>query len=213
MTFNDITSFDYIIALILFIFLIRGLWIGFVRQLAVSFALVGSYWLAGRYVSLVMPSVEQVIDNPKMVFLASFVGLFLISTVLFILIGKLLNTIMEFTLLGWFDRFTGGLLGLVRGAAVIVLLYMILSSFLPPSHYLLRNSLLAPYLGQGAEIIRQFIEDTRVRKELQPLKPEDKGKARQPEATPAPPAQLPEAPEQEPAESEDAEEDTGLLTE
>jgi len=192
MNLNDISSFDYIIALIVLIFLIRGLWIGFMRQLAVSFALVGSYWVTGHYIGQLIPSVQQFIEQPKMIFLVSFAVLFIVSALIFILIGNVLHKVMEVSLLGWFNRFTGGLLGIAKGAVLSVLLYMILSSFLPPSHHLLRKSLIKPYLGRAAEICRQFIEDPQVREDLKPLKPEVKKDEKKTETLPAPPKTLPE---------------------
>ena len=161
--FSDITSFDYIIALVIFIFVIRGAWIGFMRQLTTFLALVGSYWLSGRYIGEVMPYVQQVVDNPKIVFLASFAILFLLSALIFILAGKVLHRVMEISLLGWFDRFLGILLGVVKGALVTVLAYMILATTLSSSNHLFDNSLTIPYLNQGSDLIRTLIQDPKVR--------------------------------------------------
>ena len=168
---GDLTSFDVIVALIFLVLIIRGVWIGFMRQLTTFLALVGSYWLAGRYSGQLMPYVQQVIENPKMVFLASFALLFLISALIFILAGKVLRRVMEITLLGWFDRFLGLLLGGVKGAVVATLLFMILSSSLSASNDLFKKSLSAPYLSQGAEMVRKVIHDPQIRELFVPKEP------------------------------------------
>ncbi len=160
---GDLTAFDVIIALIFLIFIIRGVWIGFMRQLAAFLALVGSYWLAGKYSGEFMPYVQQFIDDPKIVFLASFALMFIVSAIVFVLGGKVLRRVMEITLLGWFDRFVGLLLGAVKGGVLSVLLYMILASTLSASNTLIRTSITTPYLAQGAEIIRKVIGDPTVR--------------------------------------------------
>ncbi|CAK8711832.1 MAG: membrane protein required for colicin V production [Candidatus Electronema aureum] len=170
---NDISTFDYIIAGILTLFLLRGLCIGFVRQLAATAALVGSYWLAGEYVGQVMPYVEGFIDRPGAVFLVSFGSLFLLSALVFTLIGSLLHKVLEISLLGWANRLTGGLLGVARGGLVTVLLFMLLAAVLPAAHPLFEGSLTVPYLSQGAEIIRQFIRNVSVRDDLKPMPPEE----------------------------------------
>ena len=170
-SFGDLTSFDVIVALIFLIFLIRGVWIGFMRQFTTFLALVGSYWLAGRYSGQVMPYVQQVVENPKVVFLASFALLFLVSALVFILAGKVLRRVMEISLLGWFDRFLGLLLGTVKGALVAVLLFMILASSLSASNDLLKKSLSSPYLSQGAEMVRKIIHDPEIRKQFIPREP------------------------------------------
>lgn len=165
-SFGDLTSFDVIVALIFLVFIIRGVWIGFMRQFTTFLALVGSYWLAGRYSGQLMPYVQQVVENPKVVFLASFALLFLVSALIFILAGKVLRRVMEITLLGWFDRFLGLLLGGVKGALVAVLLFMILASSLSASNDLIKKSLSSPYLSQGAEMVRKIIHDPEIRKQF-----------------------------------------------
>jgi len=168
---GDLTSFDVIVALIFLVFIIRGVWVGFMRQLTTFLALVGSYWLAGRYSGQLMPYVQQVVENPKMVFLASFALLFLVSALIFILAGKVLHRVMEISLLGWFDRFLGLLLGAVKGAVVSVLLFMILASSLSASNDLFRKSLSSPYLRQGAEMVRKIIHDPQIRELFVPREP------------------------------------------
>jgi len=174
---GDLTSFDIIVVLIFLVFIIRGVWIGFMRQFTTFLALVGSYWLAGRYSGQLMPYVQQVVENPKVVFLASFALLFLVSALVFILAGKVLRRVMEISLLGWFDRFLGLLLGGVKGALVAVLLFMILASSLSASNDLLKESLSSPYLSQGAEMVRKIIHDPVIRKQFIPREPAIKANA------------------------------------
>ncbi len=168
---GDLTSFDVIVALIFLVFIIRGVWVGFMRQLTTFLALVGSYWLAGRYSGQLVPYVNQVVENPKMVFLASFALLFLVSALIFILAGKVLRRVMEISLLGWFDRFLGLLLGGVKASVVAVLLFMILASSLSASNELLTKSLSSPYLSKGAEMVRQIIQDPKIREQFVPREP------------------------------------------
>ena len=165
---NQLTSFDVIVLLILLAFVVRGGWIGFMRQLAAFLALVGSYWLAARYTAQVTPYVRDLINNPKLVFLAGFGLLFVVSAVAFLLAGKVLHRVMEITLLGWFDRFLGVLLGAVKGAILVCLLYMFLISSLSASNDLLKRSVSAPYLARGAKLLHQLIADPRLRKTFLP---------------------------------------------
>jgi len=171
----EISIFDYIIAGILTIFLLRGLCMGFVRQLAAAAALVGSCWLAGAYAGQIIPLAQhylplpkELVGQPAMMFWLSFGTIYLLFMLLFILISKLL----EVKRIGWPDRMAGGLLGIARGAFVTVLLFMLMAAALPASHPLFEGSLTAPYLSQGAEIIRQFIRDAAVREDLRPMPPE-----------------------------------------
>lgn len=167
----DITSFDVIVVLILIVFIVRGVWIGFMRQLAAFLALVGSYWIAGRYNTELMPYVGRFIENPKLVFLVGFGLLFCLSALLFILGGKVLRRVMEISLLGWFDRFLGFLLGAVKGVVLASLLYMFLASSLSASNELLKKSVSSVYLAQGADILYRIIQDPQLQKYFLPREP------------------------------------------
>ena len=170
MAFNvhDITVFDWVVAAILFLFLVRGLWVGFVRQFVATIALGGSWWVASEYAGLAMPYVENFVQRPGAVFFLSFGGLLLLSTLIFALIGQLLHKVLEVNLLGWANRLAGGLLAVARGSLLIVLVYMLVAALLPASHPWFAGSLSVPYLAQGSDIVRQFIRDVTIRKDLKP---------------------------------------------
>jgi membrane protein required for colicin V production len=161
---NDLTYFDFVVVFLFLFFLLRGAWIGFVRQLAAFFALVGGYYLAGQYADRMLPWTERFVDNPKVTFIVSFAILFIAAALVFTLIGKVLHRFLQFTLLGWLDRLSGVALGGVKAAVVASLLYMFLASSLSSTNDLLRTSYSTPYLKQGAEMLRSLIDDPRLRK-------------------------------------------------
>jgi len=167
----DITSFDVIVVLIFVLFAIRGTWIGFMRQLTVFIALIGSYLLAGAYTGQMMPLVSNFIENPKAVFYISFFLLFLFGSIFMLLTGKVLRLVMELTMATWFDRALGCILGLVKGAFVTSLIYMAMNSSLVSSGELLEKSLTSPYLAKGADFIQQIIKDKELRNLFSPKEP------------------------------------------
>ncbi len=167
----DFTSFDILVVVLLLFFLARGLWVGFMRQLAAFFGLIGGYWLAARYHGLVAPFAQQYIDNPKVTFLVCFGCVFLLAALGFGLLGKLLRKVMEISLLGWFDRALGGCLGVVKGFILASLLYMFLASSVSATNTMLRKSLSAPYLQLGAEQLQLLINDPRLKQYLRIKEP------------------------------------------
>jgi membrane protein required for colicin V production len=186
-TLHDVAFFDLVVASILLLFAVRGVWIGFARQLAAFFALVGSYGIAGQYADRILPWTERFIDNPKLTFFVSFAVLFMVSAFVFTLLGKVLHRFLQITLLGWLDRLAGLVLGCAKAALVASLLYMLLASTLSTTNDMLRKSYSAPYLQQGAEWLRSFVNDPRLRdylmqkepailNELLPAKPTDQKK-------------------------------------
>ena len=160
---SDITSFDVIVVLLFLLFVIRGTWVGFLRQLAFFLALITSYLLAGRYTGQMMPYVDKFIENPKAVFFVSFGLLFLGGALVLVLLGKVLSLVMEFSLVSWFDRMLGFLLGLAKAVFVTSFLYMAMSSSTISANGLLEKSLTSPYLERGAGLVRQIIADAELR--------------------------------------------------
>lgn len=166
MTLNDLGPFDYVVAGILALFFLRGLWLGFIRQVAATLALVGSYWLAGEHIYLVTPYVKDFIDQPAAIFLLSFVVLFLAASLLFSLLGSLLQNIIQLKTVGLADRFLGGFLGLARGVILVVLGYMLTVFVLSPKHPVFDNALSVPYLHEASTVFLAFIGDRSAREDL-----------------------------------------------
>jgi len=192
-SFSDITSFDVIVVLLFLLFVLRGTWVGFMRQLAVFAALIAGYLLAGEYTEQMMPVVDSFIDNPKTVFFIGFFLLFVLGSIFLFLLGKALHLVMEVTLAGWFDRLLGLLLGGVKGALVTSFLFMVVSSSLISANELLQQSFTSGILVHGAELVRNSIHDPQLRALFLPkepaIKPEAEGAPDQVPAEPSVPGE------------------------
>ena len=162
--FNELTYFDYLILSIFLAFLLRGIWIGCMRQLASVFALLGGYYLAGRYSNALLPYTRQFLDNPKFTFFVSYAVIFIVAVTTFTLVGHLLQRLLKISLLGGMDRLGGLIVGGLKALVVSSLLYMVLSSTLSTTNDLLRKSYTAPTLHQGASILRSLIHDPQLQK-------------------------------------------------
>lgn len=169
--FSALTMFDIAVGLIVLFFVVRGVWIGLVRQLAAFCALIGGYWLAAHYHGDIAPYAARFIENQKLLFVVSFACIFLAAAVAFTLLGKMLRRVMEITLMGWFDRLLGGGLGAIKGAVLTSLIYMFLASSLSASNDWLQKSITVPYLDLGAARLQVLINDPRLRRYFEPKKP------------------------------------------
>lgn len=158
-----ITWLDLIVAVIFFYFILRGAWTGFMRQLAALLALAGSYVIAAQYTAGLIPYTKHFVDNPKLVFLISFVCLFFAAAMFFSLLGRFMHRLMQVTLLGWFNRLLGISLGAFKAALLTSLLYMVLASTLSATNSVLSQSLTAPWLRQGAQLLQAVINDPKLR--------------------------------------------------
>jgi membrane protein required for colicin V production len=168
---NDITSFDVVVLLIFTVFAVRGVMIGFMRQIAAFLALIVSYWLAGKYTGQMAPYVSGFIENRQVVFFVSFGVLFFLSAILCILTGKVLHKVMEISMMSWFNRLLGLLLGGVKFVLVSSILYRAVSSGLSSGNELLKKSISGPYLRHGADFVKQVINDPALRTLFIPKEP------------------------------------------
>ncbi len=166
-----LTGFDFVIVTLLLLFTIRGLWIGFLRQITTLVALLVGYVIAGQYHDKLFPFLRGVTDNPHAVFWMSYVILFGITYVVTMLLGKGLARVVELTVAGWFDKLLGGALGAVKACIIVVLLNMVLSGILAPENDMLRKCQFCPYVTKGTEYFQTFIKDDTMRKAFLQNKP------------------------------------------
>ena len=197
-----LTWLDLLVAAIFLSFILRGAWTGFMRQLAALLALAGSYVVAAQYTAELIPYTRRFIDNPKLVFLISFICLFFAAALAFSLLGRVMHRLMQITLLGWFNRLLGITLGAIKAALLASLLYMVLASTLSATNTALSRSLSAPYLRQGAQLLQALINDPKLREyfkentpaiplelmnpEKQPQKKDSPAQEKAPATAPAP---------------------------
>jgi membrane protein required for colicin V production len=157
--------------IIVMLFLARGIWTGFVRQIASIAALIIGFVVAGRYYGESAYLVIPFIADKETGFFIAYIVLFVLSFFTVILLGLLLKKVMVLSLLGWFDRFLGGLLGLAKGAFVVCLLFMGLTLVVSDASPLLRQSCLYPYLESGSRLMLSVIRNPELRDALLPRKP------------------------------------------
>ncbi|HID69779.1 MAG TPA: CvpA family protein [Desulfobacterales bacterium] len=180
-----LTGYDFVIIALLLLFILRGLWIGFLRQITILVALLVGYVIAGQYHDKLFPFLRGLTEDPQIVFWTSYVILFGITYVLTMLFGKGLAKVVELTVAGWFDKLLGGVLGGAKAVFLIIILNMVLSGVLAPENSMLRNCQLCPYVNQATEFFRSFIKDDTMRKSFLQKKPaisEREGKQTKPGA-------------------------------
>jgi len=164
------TAFDAIILIVFLLFLARGIWVGLVGQLAFLVALPLGFFAAGAFYGKLGHLLLPVVPNPQSSFLLTYILLFLATYLLIILIGKGLKKVMSITLLGWFDRLMGGLLGLGKAVFLSTLLFMTLSGFTAGPRSFFSDSLSTPYLANCSEYMLTMIQDHDLRHRFLPKK-------------------------------------------
>jgi membrane protein required for colicin V production len=136
-----INQLDFIFGLILVILLLRGLYNGFIREIASIVGLFIGLFLASRLYKSVVPLAERFIEDQAYAQIASYVVV-LAGTFLVVLIAlAILRNIFHMTLLGGVDRFAGGFM----------------TAFLPADNESLTKSRIAPQINKITSSIATFL--------------------------------------------------------
>lgn len=167
----NLTGYDFVIIGLSILFIVRGLWLGLLKQVTGLVALYLGYYIASRYHDRLFPFLKDLSDNPNVVFIASVAILFVVTFLVAMLVGKGLSYVIEIAITKWFDRFLGGVMGVCKAAIVIVLLHMVLSSILPPENSMLRECRTCDGVNAATDYARAIIKDEDVRNSLKQQTP------------------------------------------
>jgi membrane protein required for colicin V production len=115
----------------------------FAEALSIAGLIVGYLVAAWRYRSLA-EWLESFLKNPWLAEILGFLIIFFAIVLLFGVAAKIARWMMKQAGLSGFDRFLGGVLGLVKGGLMVAVILMGMTAFEPTSK-LLQNSQLAPY--------------------------------------------------------------------
>ncbi|MFO7760922.1 MAG: CvpA family protein [Thermodesulfobacteriota bacterium] len=165
------TILDISVGLILLIFLVRGLWIGFIRQTASILALVLGFIAAGQFYGESGLFILPYIKNQQIGFFIAYLIIFLVVFLLVHLAGLILKKVVSVALLGWFDRSLGGIFGGIKGICLACLLFLGLSAVISSSSPFLRQSLTYPYLKNISQYLIYIVQDKALKKSMLPPKP------------------------------------------
>lgn len=168
---GSITMYDIVVIGLFAILIGRGMWLGFLRQITGLVALYLGYIAAGQYHDKFFPFLREFSDNPEVVFLASYALMFIATFIVIALLGKFLAHAVQISIVGWFDRFLGGVLGCAKGLIIVVLIHMLLGVVLPPESQLVRTCRTCGPLDEAVEVTRQLIKSEDVRKALKQREP------------------------------------------
>ncbi|MGL1932786.1 MAG: CvpA family protein [Desulfotalea sp.] len=168
---SALTTYDFVVIAILLVFLIRGIMVGFLRQISFFAALYFSYFVASQHAGTIEPYLSALSDNPKVVFIISYVLLFITAYLLFFFLGKVLKMVVQVSIVSFFDRILGAVIGLAKAVLLLVSIHMILGTMLAPENRMLRECASCDTLNKGSEAARGIIKDPEIRAALKSKKP------------------------------------------
>ncbi len=151
--------FDILVSIIFGFCLIRGIFRGLVKELSSIIGVITGYYAAYSYYPHVAKFLSKwisVVDYSRLIgFLVIFIGVFLIISIL----GVIIKYLMSIAFLGWTDRISGGIFGLIKGLLIASVLFIVFTTFLSKNASLVKDSVVAPHLShfstQMAKIVNK----------------------------------------------------------
>lgn len=135
---------------------------GFVREALSIVAWVGAAIITLYGFSWVYAQVDPRVHNPLLSQVIAGFGLFVGALIVLTIVTGLLARMVQFTGLTPIDRTIGFIFGLLRGGFVVCFAYLLLDASVQPGDRPLwiRDAKSAPYLHEGAELLRGFLPES-----------------------------------------------------
>lgn len=133
---------------------------GFVREALSIVAWVGAAFITFYIYANVEAAVEPMVHNPLLSGLIGIAGTFIVCLIVLTIVTGIAARAVRTTGLTPIDRTLGFVFGLLRGAFILSLAYLMLDMVQPNDRPpWLRDAKSAPYLEQGANLIRNFLPE------------------------------------------------------
>lgn len=143
---------DWILAAIAVASIVTAMLKGFVRELISLAAVVVGLVVAALGYWRVAPWFEDLTKSHEIALGLGFLSLFLAALIVGGLVSHLALKMVKAAGVEWFDRFLGGVFGLVRGVLVDCVLLLVLVTFAIKPQAVEQSSL-APYVTAGARVL------------------------------------------------------------
>ena len=149
---------DWILAGVMLVSVTRAITKGFVRELISLACVVAGLAVAALGYHRVATWFEDLTRSHEVALGAGFLTLFLGTLLVGALVSAFARKLIKAAGVEWFDRFLGGVFGLVRGVVIDCIFLMALVAFaIKPG--VVRQSALAPYVTTGARAIAWVMPD------------------------------------------------------
>ena len=139
--------FDMVCIIILGYCLVRGIFIGLIKELFSIVGVFGGFYAAYTYYMKVGKLFSSWISNTSYLNILSFLIIFCGVFIIISIIGVIIKYLLNIAFLGWVDHICGAGFSTIKGILIVSMLLMILTAFLPNNTPLIKNSLLSPIIS------------------------------------------------------------------
>ena len=148
---------DFVFIIIILLGLVRGLFRGLVKEFASIVGLIFGFLVANQYYQAVTERLMVIMPDEQIAGIVSYAFIFIAVLGAILLAGLGFRELLKLSMLGWLDRLSGGILGLLKGGLVCSLVLLLLTTFMAPGSRLLKESTLSPYISTFTQQLSRLI--------------------------------------------------------
>jgi membrane protein required for colicin V production len=137
---------DYIIIIGMIYLIVKGIMLGFIREICSLAGVVLGIFLGNLLQPWVTGLLRPSLPSVEFLSLISFGLIFAVILILFNLIGWIISLSAKKIFLGWLDRTLGVFLAIVKGVIITYLVIVILTFYIFPGEPLMAESKLSPWV-------------------------------------------------------------------
>ena len=152
----DINWLDLGFALVMLLFVVRGLLNGLMREVAGLAGVLLGFFMAGRWYTVLAPKLSRFVGNPDTAGMVAYGLIFVGVLVGVVIVASLLRKAMQVTFTAWLDHLCGGAVGAAKGFLICALGLALMHKLVPESG-LLKTSLLAPHVDEAVTFARSLL--------------------------------------------------------
>ena len=153
------TWFDYAVIAIVGISVLLSIIHGFVREILSLAAWVVAFLVAQVFATEAASLLPAAVTHPSVRLLAGFLSVFLAVLVAMTLLAMVVSKLIKSVGLGFADRALGGLFGLVRGLAIVMIAVLLAGMTALPRQPEWRNALFSAPLVTLANWVKVWLPD------------------------------------------------------
>jgi membrane protein required for colicin V production len=157
---THMTSFDYVVLVIIGLSVLISMMRGFVRELLSLGSWILAIFVAKLYTLQLAPLLPEALPSESIRFFAAFLILFLATLLICNLLAIALSKLFKRAGLGWFNRGLGAVFGLMRGLVIVCVLVLLAGFTSAPKDIRWRNAMFnAPLEAMVYKVLPWLPED------------------------------------------------------
>jgi membrane protein required for colicin V production len=137
--------------------LIRGIFRGLIKEISSIVGVLTGYYAAYTYYDYPAKLLSQWLSNTGYINLLSFFIIFCLVFLIISILGVIIKYLLSISHLGWADRISGAVFGLIKGILIASILLLALTTFLPKGAPVVKKSFLAPHVALISETMVKVV--------------------------------------------------------